>query len=147
MRLPTPPGLPSALAACAASALIFATGPNLGALAAPPTPEALATLRKGYQAAADGLLPNADSLLTKSIGEWRNTAQPADELSALYKVRSSVRQQQGRDAEALADLDEAVVLLEADSAKPDPAEVQRTILKRARVNAALKRWVCQRSHA
>ena len=132
--------LPSTLAAAAVSALLLGSQPNLPVLAEPPSSEALATLRKGYQAATDGLLPSADTLLTKSIVEWKRTAQPPDELSALYKVRGTVRQQQGRNSDAVADLDEAIALLASPSAKPDPAEAQRSYLLRARLNAAVRRW-------
>ena len=93
-------------------------------------------LRKGYQSAAEGLLPAADTQITSAIGEWKKSAQPPEEISALYKLRSSVRQQQGRLPEALSDLDEAVTLI----ASGEPAEIQRTVLLRARVNAALGRW-------
>ena len=79
MRLPSLPSL-------AASAILLAAPLHvtLPALADPPSAEALVTLRKGYQAATDGLLPTADKLLTQSIGEWKKTAQPPEELSALY---------------------------------------------------------------
>jgi len=137
MRLPSC----STLAACAASVILLAAEPSLPALAQPPTADALLTLRKGYQAASDGLLPSADSLLSKSIEEWKKTAQPPDEVSALLKVRGTVRQQQGREVDALADLDEAITLLASPSAKPDPAELQRTYLQRARLNSVLQRWV------
>ena len=133
--------LPSTIAAAAASALLLVAQPNgLPALAAPPTIDATTTLRKGYQAAADGLFPLADTLLTKSIAEWQKTAQPADEVSALFKVRSGVRQQQGRNEEALNDLNEALNLLSSPSAKPGAGEEQRTYLQRARVLAQLQRW-------
>ncbi len=132
---------PSTLAAAAASAIFMSNAPHWPALAAeaPPT-EALATLRKAYQAATDGLLPTADALLTKSVAEWKRSAQPVDEIAALYKVRGTVRQGQGRTADAIADLDEAVNLLNSPLAKPSSAEVQRTYLQRARLNAAVKRW-------
>ena len=131
--------LPSTLAAAAASAILLATQPVLPALAAPPTADMLVVLRKGYQEAADGLLPSADSDLSKSIAEWKRTEQPPDEISALYKVRGTVRQQLGRNADAVADLDQAIDLL-AKSTKPDVAEVQRAYLQRARLHAALQQW-------
>ena len=132
--------IPSCFAACAASMVLLTTQPSLPALAVQPSTEALATLRKGYQAAADGLLPTADSLLTKSIGEWEKTAQPADEISALYKTRGTVRRDMGRNADAIADLSESIKLLSAPSAKPEPADVQRAYLQRARLNAAQNKW-------
>lgn len=134
--------LPSAAASALASAFLFVAQPDTAALAAPPSPEALAGLRKGYQAAADGLLPSADKLLSSAIDEWKKTDQPADEISALYKVRSGVREQQGRQLESLADLDEAVKQYEGSIAASSkfPAEVQRTYLQRARTNAALNNW-------
>lgn len=131
---------PNALAGAAASAMLLIAQPQLPVLAAPPTPEALGTLRKGYQAAADGLLPTAESLLSKSIGEWKRTDQPPDELAALHQVRGTVRQQQGRNADAMADLDEAVGLLSLPAAKVEAPEVQRAYLQRARLNAELQRW-------
>ena len=138
MRWPTP----SSIAAAAASAIVFSTASHYPTLAVePPSTEALATLRKAYQAATDGLLPNADNLLTKSVAEWKRTAQPADEIAALYKVRGTVRQEQGRTMDAVGDLDEALALLTSpSSAKPAPSELQRTYLLRARLNAALERW-------
>ena len=138
MRWPTP----SSIAAAAGSAIIFSTASHSPTLAVePPSTEALTTLRKAYQAATDGLLTNADTLLTKSVAEWKRTAQPADELAALYKVRGTVRQEQGRTTDAVGDLDEALALLTSpSSAKPVPSEVQRTYLLRARLNAALQRW-------
>ena len=127
--------------ACIAAACILAAPPAIRpVLAEPPTAEAQAVLRKGYQAASEGLLPTADEKLTQAIGEWKRSAQPPAELSSLYKVRSSVRQQLGKLPDALADLDEAVALITPAAANGDPAEVQRTILLRARVNAALARW-------
>lgn len=130
--------LQSAIASCVACAIVLST-PSFPALAEPPTAEALATLRKGYQAASEGLLPSAETLLSKSIAEWTRSAQPEEELSALYKTRATVRQQQGRDSAALTDLDDAVRLL-TSSDKGSPAEVQRLYLQRARLNVALRRW-------
>jgi len=135
MRLPA-----SALrnvAACVTAFTIATTAPP-DALAAAPSAEAQATLRKGYAAAAEGLLPSADSLLTKSITEWKQSGQPSDEISALFKARGKVRKQQGRLQEALADLDEAVKLL---SSQTGPAEAQRTYVLRARVNGGLSRFL------
>ena len=141
----------SSIAAAAASALILVapSSPHNNLMppaafaataATAPSAEALATLRKGYQAASDGLFPTADTLLTKSIGEWKKTSQPPDEVAALYKVRGTVRQQQGRVADAVSDLDEAVNYLVAEPSSANPAEVQRAYLQRARLNAALERW-------
>jgi len=131
-----------AFAACAAvCCTLLTTQPCLTAAAEPPSAEAQATLRRGYQAVSTGLLPTADSLLTQSINEWQRTGQPPDELSALFKSRSGVRKQQGKLDAALADLDEAVRLLtQGGDARADPAEVQRTFVLRARVNAQTRRW-------
>jgi hypothetical protein len=131
-----------AFAACAAACCtLLTTQPCLTAAAEPPSAEAQATLRRGYQAVSTGLLPTADSLLTQSINEWQRTGQPPDELSALFKSRSGVRKQQGKLDAALADLDEAVRLLtQGGDARADPAEVQRTFVLRARVNAETRRW-------
>lgn len=128
-----------ALAACLATSLLLPVQPPALA-AAPPSAEAQATLRKGMEAAAAGLLPSADLKLSSSIDEWKRSAQPPDEVSALLKTRAGVRRQQARLTEALADLDEAVPLLVSPEARPDPAEVQRTYALRARVNAELGRW-------
>lgn len=138
MRLP--PRLPPPLLACFASTVLFCAPLSDPALAAPPSADAQATLRRGVQAASAGLLPSADALLTTSIGEWKRTSQPPNELSAIYKVRSTVRKEQGQLQPALADLDEAVALASAPSAQPDAAELQRTYLQRARIEAALERW-------
>jgi len=128
-----------AAAACLAASLV--TMPvHLPALAAPPSAAAQATLRRGMQAASDGLLTSADTLLSTSIDEWKRSAQPPDETSALLKMRANVRQSQGRLADARADLDDAVSLILSPSSKPDPAEIQRTYVLRARVNAQLQRW-------
>jgi tetratricopeptide (TPR) repeat protein len=74
------------------------------------------------------------------LSTWKKTKQPPDEISAIYKARATVREQQGRLADALADTDEAVTLILAPGATPDPAEIQRTYVLRARVNTALQRW-------
>ena len=134
--------LPSSVAAGAISALLLCVNPSLppSAFAEAPSAEALATLRKGYQSAQEGLLPNADSLLTKSIATWQQSGQPADETSSLYRQRAMVRQGLGRTADAVRDLDESISLLVKSSERPNPAELQRTYLQRARLNAALERW-------
>ena len=135
--------LPPSVAAAAASAMIFIAQPNVApalATVQPPSTEALTTLRKGYQAAADGLLPSADSLLTTTIETWKKTDQPPEETAALFSSRGSVRQQQGRLADAVSDLDDAVSLLLSPGAKAGPPDVQRAFLQRARLNAALERW-------
>ena len=141
MRLAVPADLGATVGACVASLMLLSAQPtSLPAFAEPPSADAQATLRKGYRAATEGLLPAADKLLSESIDEWQRTAQAPDETAALYKVRGTVRQQQGKSAAALSDLDQAVALLSSPSAKPTPAEAQRTYLQRARVNAALRRW-------
>ena len=61
-------------------------------MAATPSAEAQADLKKGFTASAQGFLGTADQLLTKSIDEWRRTEQPPDELAALYKTRATIRQ-------------------------------------------------------
>ena len=133
--------LPQAFASCAASVILLCAEPScLPVFAAPPSAEAQATLRKGYQAATEGLLPSADKLLTASIDEWKKSSQPPDEIAALYKVRGTVRQEQGRAADALVDLDEALKLLSSPSATPNAAELQRAYLQRARLNSALQKW-------
>ena len=136
-----PPALASrAAAACLAAALVVLPVQPPALAASPPSVEAQATLRRGMQAASDGLLTSADSLLSTSIDEWKRSAQPPDETSALLKMRANVRQNQGRLADARADLDDAVLLILSPSSKPDPAEIQRTYVLRARVNARLQRW-------
>ena len=85
-------------------------------------------------------MSTADSLLTSSIDEWKRTKQPPDETAALLKKRATVRQQQGKLEAALADLSESLKLAQAPGAKPDPAEIQRTFVARARVNEALQDW-------
>lgn len=131
--------LPSFAAVAASATIMLSTQQGLPAFAAPPTAEMQSVLRKGYQEAADGLLSSADSDLTRSITEWKRTEQPPDEVSALYKVRGTVRQQLGKSAEAVQDLDQAINLLVASS-KPDVAEMQRAYLQRARLHAALQQW-------
>ena len=131
--------LASRVAACALAACLV-TSPPHPLLAAEPTAEAQATLRKGYRALSEGTYTTADKLLTESINEWQKTRQPPDETAALYKSRATVRQRQDRLDEALADLTESVKLLQADGSKPDPAEVQRTYVLRARVNEQLQKW-------
>jgi tetratricopeptide (TPR) repeat protein len=142
MRLISPPP-PVIAAACLTACSLFTTplDPVAFANAAePPSAEAQLNLRKGYQAAGEGLLQNADALLSQSLSTWKQTKQPPDEISAIYKARATVREQQGRLADALADTDEAVTLILAPGATPDPAEIQRTYVLRARVNTALQRW-------
>jgi hypothetical protein len=129
-------------AAALASCLLF-TQPQLAiqpAAAATPSVEAQAELKKGFTAASQGFLGTADTLLTKSIDEWRRTEQPPDELAALYKTRATVRQQQAKTELALADFDESIKQLKKPESKPDPAEVQRTYALRAKTNAKLERW-------
>ena len=82
MRLPL-----QAIAARSLLAISIATSPLTPALlppayAAPPSAEAQAQLRKGFQAAQAGLSTSADSLLSKSISEWEKTKQPPDEIAA-----------------------------------------------------------------
>lgn len=141
MRLSLPSAITSrAAAACLAASLVTTLPAHPPALAAPPSAEAQATLRRGMQAASDGLLANADTLLSTSINDWKKSVQPPDETSALLKMRANVRQNQGRLDDARADLDEALTLILSPSSKPDPAEIQRTYVLRARVNAQLQRW-------
>lgn len=106
----------------------------------PPSSEAQATLRKAFTSQRAGFLPAAESGFSTSIEVWEKTGQPADELAALYKQRAVVRQEQGRLAEALDDLSRALRFVTAPGSKPDPAEIQRTFVLRARVNAALGKW-------
>lgn len=146
MRLEIPTLTRAAAAACVACTLLaepqlpaLAVVPS-EALAAVPSEEAQVTLRKAFQDASAGLLPNADKLFTQSIREWERLGQPPDELAALRKARGTVRQRQGRLNDAIADLDAAVDLILDPRGKPDPAEVQRTFVLRARANSELKRW-------
>jgi len=132
--------LVSQAAAVLAALTLVAEPSRLPALAAPPTAEAKATLQTAFQAAATGLLSNADSGLSASIREWKRTDQPADEVAAILKQRGIVRQRQGRFTDALADVDEALKLALLPNSKADPAEVQRSFVLRARINEALRRW-------
>ena len=123
-----------------ALAAILVSSPN-GLLAIePPSAEAQATLRRGFKASAEGSAATAEALLTESIGVWERTAQPPDELAAIYKQRGIVRQQQNKLADAASDLTAALRLVQEPGAKPDPAEIQRTFVLRARVNEALNYW-------
>ena len=111
--------------------------------AAPPTEisaDAQAVLRKAFTSQRAGFLGPADAGFTDSIKEWTRTGQPPDELAALYKQRGIVRQEQGRLDDALADLNKALELVVAPGSSPDPAELQRTYVLRARVNEALSKW-------
>jgi tetratricopeptide (TPR) repeat protein len=128
----------SRFAVCALATCLVVTPPSFAI--EQPSAEAQATLRRGFKASSEGSAALADTLLTQSIVEWKATKQAPDEIAAIYKQRGTVRQQQNRLAEAAADLTEALKLDEAPAATPDPAEVQRTYVLRARVNAALKLW-------
>ena len=85
------------------------------------------------------LLPTADSLLTKSIAEWKKAEQPADEVAGLFKVRGTVRAEQGRTADAIADLSDCISLLSSQP-RADAVELQRAFVQRARLHSAVKAW-------
>jgi tetratricopeptide (TPR) repeat protein len=110
------------------------------AFAATPSAEAQSVLRKAFTMAAQGFDEPADALLTQSIEVWKRTQQPPDELAALYKTRGTVRQRQKLFDAALADYTESLRLVQQAGAHPDPAELQRTFVLRARVQEALERW-------
>ena len=110
------------------------------AFAATPSAEAQSVLRKAFTMAAQGFDEPADALLTQSIEVWKRTQQPPDELAALYKTRGTVRQRQKLFDAALADYTESLRLVQQAGANPDPAELQRTFVLRARVQEALERW-------
>jgi len=131
-----------AAAACIALSSLATTGwLSAAALAAePPSAEAQVALRRAFTSQRAGLLPAADSGFSESIKLWEDTGQPPDELAALYKQRGIVRQEQGRLEEALDDLSKAFSLVTEPGSKADPAEIQRTFVLRARVNAALGKW-------
>lgn len=143
MRLPTPVAsrLAGALAAAAMTAITpLVEPPSMhSALAAPPSAEAQATLKKAFTAAQAGL-SSADGLLSSSISTWTETGQPAEETAALFKTRGGLRYGEGRLPEARDDLSNALSLMLAPGSKPDAAEVQRTYQLRARVNGALGNW-------
>lgn len=129
---------------CAAAACcIFSNHPlicDTTAFAATPSAEAQTVLRKAFTMAAQGFDEPADALLTQSIEVWKRTQQPPDELAALYKTRGTVRQRQKLFDAALADYTESLWLVQQVGANPDPAEIQRTFVLRARVQEALERW-------
>ena len=129
--------LPTGVVSMFAAAAVSLTPLPHACLAASPTPEAQAVLRKGFTAAQAGLYARADGLLSQSIAEWEKTKQPPDEVAALYKTRGGIRKEASRLDEARQDLSRALALYDAPGSRPDPAEVQRTYQLRARVNAAL----------
>ncbi|KOO21298.1 hypothetical protein Ctob_000153 [Chrysochromulina tobinii] len=86
------------------------------AFAATPSAEAQSVLRKAFTMAAQGFDEPADALLTQSI-----------ERQKLFDA-------------ALADYTESLRLVQQAGANPDPAELQRTFVLRARVQEALERW-------
>ena len=108
------------------------------ALAPPPSDAAQAGLRRAFKASAEGILPAADDLFTKAISDWKE--QPPDELAALFKERGKVRFQQNRLAQSLADLTKSLELMQVSGSTPDPSEIQRAYVLRARVNAASQAW-------
>ena len=132
-------------AAYVAAACIAATPCNPAAFAtelvAPaPDSEAQAILRKAFVSQRAGLLGTAETGFSSALQEWERSGQPADEVAALYKQRGIVRQEQGKLLEALVDLSKSLDLAMAPGSKPDPAEIQRTFVLRARVNEQLQRW-------
>ena len=140
MRLPPPlahGAARSALTCVAAVGLSCISVPTDLVLAAPPSAESQASLKKAFSAAQSGSYSSADTQLGKLIVEWENTKQPDDETAALYKTRGMCRQSLGRLEDARADLSKALQLSATPGSKPDPAEVQRTYQLRARVNRAL----------
>ena len=114
MRLPTPVAsrLAGALAAAAMTAITpLVEPPSMhSALAAPPSAEAQATLKKAFTAAQAGL-SSADGLLSSSISTWTETGQPAEETAALFKTRGGLRYGEGRLPEARDDLSNALSLM------------------------------------
>ena len=122
-----------------AASIWLATSPMDSCWAIEPSIEAQATLRKAFTSQREGLLAPAEAAFSEAIKEWTRTG-PSDELSAIYKQRGICRQQQGRLLEAKADLTSALELATARGAAPDPAEIQRTFVLRARVNEALSEW-------
>lgn len=122
------------LLACAAAATISLTPTVQPALAATPTAEAQASLRKAFTAAQAGL-GSADDLLSSSISEWEKSRQPSEEIAALYKARGGVRAEQGDLSGAREDLTRALTLVQGS--KTSLTEVQRTYQLRARVNGQL----------
>jgi len=126
----------------AATACCLLAGPCADPACAvtPPNAEAQAQLRKAFTSAAQGFDQQADLLLSQSISEWLKTNQPPDETAALYKTRGTIRQRQGELDKALADYSESLRLIELPDSHPDPAELQRTYVLRARVQEALQRW-------
>lgn len=105
-----------------------------------PSADAQALLRKAFKSQRSGFLKPADEGFTEAIQIWEKSGQAPDEISALYKQRGIVRQEQGRLTDAMADLSKALELALAPGSSPDPAEIQRTFVLRARVNEALGSW-------
>ena len=128
--------------ACIAAAAVLAMTPVpppsmiSSAHAAAPSAEAQAGLRRAFTAAQAGL-GSADALFGLSITEWEKTAQPTEEIAALYKARGGLRSEQEQLPGALADLSKALELMRQSIGQADVAELQRTYQLRARVNGAL----------
>ena len=105
-----------------------------------PSVEAQANLRRAFTAQREGLLAPAEVAFSDAIKEWSRSGAPADELAAIYKQRGIVRQQQGKLQDAREDLSSSLELATARGAAPDPAEIQRTFVLRARVEEGLSEW-------
>ena len=86
---------------------------------AEPSEAALARVRRGFEAFDARLLRRAEDLFTESIDEWRRLERPRQELMSLLVARANVRTDANEFAPAIADLDEALALMEAEGAKRD----------------------------
>ena len=113
------------------------------AAAQPPSDEDVALLRSAfgqfYGVERDLVL--SDKLLTQTIDRWELTKQPSDELAGLYRVRGDCRMLSAQAADAAADYNKAVTLLQTDpaaAAAADPAELPAALLGRARATKSQK---------
>ena len=102
----------------------------------PPSQQDIKLLQTAF-ANIYGITPDyaaAQEQLSSVIQIWTKLEQPDDELAALYRVRGDVYTATGQAAEAIADYNQAIMLLRNDdtNAAADPAELPAALLGRAR---------------
>ena len=124
---------------------LLPTGASRAAAEAEPSEAALARVRRGFEAFDARLLRRAEDLFTESIDEWRRLERPRQELMSLLVARANVRTDANEFAPAIADLDEALALMEAEGAKRDDGtprfrEYPDALVQRGLAHEGLKEW-------
>lgn len=102
----------------------------------PPSSADIALLRQAFAEfyGVNRDLSKALDLLSQTITKWQQSQQPNDEIAGLLRVRGDCYTLLGNAFKAYEDYNQAIVLLQTDSAKAvaDPAELPAALLGRAR---------------